>query len=98
MDFFLSKGIKKKKKTNIKPEYLTAESICLQVLFLSVAKSLLSVIIALEVQPSFHRNSKSWVQGFALQTGILYSQCWDTTNDAIMNPKDFPMTLDGIFA
>lgn len=49
MDFFLSKGIKKKKKTNIKPEYLTAESICLQVLFLSVAKSLLSVIIALEV-------------------------------------------------
>lgn len=88
----------KKKKTNIKPEYLTAESICLQVLFLSVAKSLLSVIIALEVQPSFHRYSKSWVQGFALQTGILYSQCWDTTNDAIMNPKDFPMTLDCIFA
>jgi hypothetical protein len=39
----------KKKKTNIKPEYLTAESICLQVLFLSVAKSLLSVIVALEV-------------------------------------------------
>jgi hypothetical protein len=48
LSFFLSKGIKKK-KTNIKPEYLTAESICLQVLFLSVAKSLLSVIVALEV-------------------------------------------------
>jgi hypothetical protein len=51
MDFFLSFFQKelKKKKTNIKPEYLTAESICLQVLFLSVAKSLLSVIVALEV-------------------------------------------------
>lgn len=49
LSFFLSKGIKKKKKTNIKPEYLTAESICLRVLFLSVAKSLLSVILALEV-------------------------------------------------
>lgn len=48
LSFFLSKGIKKK-KTNIKPEYLTAESICLRVLFLSVAKSLLSVILALEV-------------------------------------------------